>query len=79
MTLEFLDVWQIIVLTGIASAFLWNGVRGLREGTVRIPLQFLNDDEFERGTTMFGLAVTMTFLGGLGVLAGLIWLKLGTG
>lgn len=79
MTWDFLDVWQVIVFAGIAGVFLWSGVRGIREGTVRIPLQFLNDDEFERGTTMFGLAVTMNFLGGFGVLAGLIWLKLGTG
>ncbi|WP_395395210.1 hypothetical protein WBP07_07535 [Novosphingobium sp. BL-8A] len=77
--MDFLDVWPVILLTGIAGTFLWNGVRGIREGTVRIPLQFLNDDEFERGTTMFGFAVAMNFLGGLGVLAGLIWWKLGNG
>jgi hypothetical protein len=77
--MDFLDIWPVFIGTAIAGVFLWNGVRGLREGTVRIPLQLLNDDPFERGTTMYGLAIVLNFLAGLGVFAGLIWWKLGIG
>jgi hypothetical protein len=58
--------WWGISLTVIASAvFAWHGARGLRTGQVSIPVRLFGDDKYQRGETMFGLAVSLNFIGSL--------------
>jgi hypothetical protein len=48
-----------------SALFLWHAVHGLRTGEARIPIQILGADLYERGDTMFGLAIFMNFLGAI--------------
>ena len=58
--------WWGIFLTVAASAlFAWHGIRGLRTGRASIPVKLFLDDEYQRGETMFGLAISLNFLGSM--------------
>jgi len=75
MSDNFFTYWGIFIGLGVAATFGWHAVRGLRTGTIRIPVRLIGDDEYERGETMFGFAVLMNILGSvLGVVfAWAIW------
>jgi hypothetical protein len=62
------EVWLSCILLLGAAVFGWNFWQGMRRGVTDIPIQFLGDDVFERGTTMFGLAQAFNVLGCLGTL-----------
>jgi len=37
--------WGVFIGLAIAATFVWHAVRGLRTGTIRIPVQFFGEDE----------------------------------
>jgi hypothetical protein len=50
------EYWVSFMLVVAATSFGWNFFQGRRDGITRIPVKRFSDDEYERGTTMFGLA-----------------------
>ena len=61
--MDDMDAWGALLTLVIAAVFAWHGVQGLRTGVVRIPVQFFFADEYQHGETMFGLIVSLNFIG----------------
>ena len=67
--------WWGVFLTAVGSAtFAWHAIRGFKTGEASIPVKLFGDDLYERGETMFGLAIAFDIIGtvGFGILAWLI-------
>ena len=66
--------WWGVFLAAIGSAtFAWHAIKGLRTGEARIPVRLFGDDLYQRGETLFGLAIALDIIGAFGF-STLAWL-----
>jgi hypothetical protein len=63
------EIFGVFIALAMSGVFAWEGLKGVRTGTARVPVQFFGEDEYHRGDALFGLVLIFDFAGAFAAMA----------